>query len=62
MVALRTATGWELQSERPTNLNFHSAWLDENHGLWAAGGVFDGALSNGLLLYYGLQSITEVTR
>jgi hypothetical protein len=24
--------------------------------------VFDGELSNGLLLYYGLQSITEVTR
>lgn len=62
VVALRTAAGWQVMQDRPTNLNLHGAWLDEHHGLWAAGGVFDGELSNGLLLYYGVQPISEVTR
>jgi len=62
VAALSPGSGWQVVQDKPTPLNFHSAWLDENHGLWAVGGVFDGELSNGLLLYYGLQSITEVTR
>lgn len=62
LVARREDAGWNVLKQDITTRNFHSAWLDENHGLWAVGGVFDGRLSDGVLLYYGVQTISEVSQ
>jgi len=62
LVARRDGAGWNRLEQDFTNRNFHSAWLDEKHGLWAVGGVFDGRLSDGVLLYNGVQTISEVSQ
>ncbi len=62
LIAERRDGDWQVVPQQLTTLNFHSAWLDEDHGLWAVGGVFDGRLSNGLLVYHGAHTIPEVTR
>lgn len=61
LVARRDGASWDVLPQDLTIRNFHSAWLDEEHGLWAVGGLFDGELSDGMLLYYGPQTIEEVT-
>jgi hypothetical protein len=60
LIARRVDSGWSALRQQLTNLNFHSAWLDEDHGLWAVGGLFEGRLSDGVLLYYGAQAVAEV--
>lgn len=63
IVARRTgSSSWNVLSQELTTLNFHSVWLDDDHGLWAVGGLFDGRLSDGLLLYHGDQTIAEVSQ
>lgn len=62
LVARRSGSSWNALPQPLTTRNFHSAWLDEEHGLWAVGGVFDGRLSDGMLLYYGVQTVAEVTQ
>jgi len=61
VVAQRTTSTWTVLKQQLTTLNFHSAWIDEDHGLWAVGGLFDGGLSDGVLVYYGSGSIAEVS-
>jgi hypothetical protein len=61
-VAERVGTTWKVLPQDLTKLNFHSAWFDDDHGLWAVGGLFDGRLSDGLLLYYGGQTIAKVAQ
>ncbi len=62
LVARRAGSGWDVIDQQLTTRNFHAAWLDEELGLWAVGGVFDTRLSDGLLLYYGVQTIAEVAQ
>jgi hypothetical protein len=61
LIAERGDATWTQLPQDLTPLNFHSAWLDDTDGLWVVGGLFDGRLSDGLLLHYGTQSIAEVT-
>lgn len=62
LVARRSGSTWNVLRHDLTTLNFHSAWLDDEHGLWVVGGLFDGRLSDGLLLYYGGQTIAKVSQ
>ncbi len=56
-LALRTATGWEVQD---TGLNilqdFHATWVDPEGGIWAVGGNLT-TNSNGVLAYGGARTI-----
>jgi hypothetical protein len=63
VVARRDAAGWALKEQTLTQLNFHSAWVDPDGGLWGVGGKFDQfpLTADGFLLYYGTQVINEVS-
>jgi hypothetical protein len=60
VVAERSGSSWAAVPQELTIFNFHSAWLDDKRGLWAVGGLFDGQLTDGMLLYYGVETIPEV--
>ncbi len=59
-VALRDATGWELQSNPfNTALDFHATWSDPEGGIWAVGGDLSVDLTSGMLAYGGSHTISS---
>ena len=63
-VGQRTAAGWSLLDRPRTQDNFHAAWVDPEGGLWGVGGLFDTVplTSEGFLAYYGVATLSEVSR
>ena len=62
VIGKRGDTGWTLEKQTLIQLNFHSAWVDPDGGLWGVGGKFDRSplTTDGFLLYFGTQHISEV--
>jgi hypothetical protein len=62
LITRRDAAGdWPLQSTvLNTILDFHAAWVDDDGGIWAVGGNLGSDLNNGIVAYFGDQSVPDV--
>ncbi len=56
--ASRARQGWEVQASTDTVFGFHAAWVDDEGGLWVAGGDLNTDLKHGLVGYAGSRSIS----
>ncbi|MCA9651085.1 MAG: hypothetical protein H6712_34775 [Myxococcales bacterium] len=60
-IYVRDASGWHIEDpDLPLRQNLHGSWIDDEGGLWAAGGdTFAPPLTDGLLLRRGIPIPTE---